>query len=101
MNKSLKMKTLLVLTLATLSFYSLHAQDAKTHFNDGLAKIESGDYRGAIADFDQGIQLDPNDAEAYTNRAFAKAMLEDYAGAMADYNRGIALDSNDADAYAN
>ena len=84
------MKTSIVLTIAALSLFSSYGQDAKVPFNNGLSKIESGDFKGAIAAFDSVLQLEPNDAEAYTNRAFAKAMLEDYTGAMADYKSASA-----------
>ena len=41
---------------------------AKKYFDSAEIKHNRGDYRGAIADYDKAIELDPNYALAYTNR---------------------------------
>jgi tetratricopeptide (TPR) repeat protein len=73
--------------------------DADTYFNQGLAKRESGDYKGAIADYNQAIQIKPDFAEAYKNRGSAKDDLGDYQGAIADYNQAIQLKPDYVEAY--
>src|SRR5262249_13311925 len=60
-----------------------------------------GDLKGALADFDKAIKLDPNDSVAYYNRAYAKRLSKNFKGALADYNRVIELDAQNADAYYN
>jgi tetratricopeptide (TPR) repeat protein len=45
------------------------------YFNRGLAKQKSGDYQGAIADYNQAIKLKPDDAKAYSNRGLVKDEL--------------------------
>ncbi len=73
--------------------------DADTYFNQGLAKQESGDYQGAIADYNQAIKIKPDFASAYFVRGIAKSNLEDYQGAIADCNQAIQIKPDFADAY--
>ncbi|MEK9149008.1 MAG: tetratricopeptide repeat protein, partial [Candidatus Desantisbacteria bacterium] len=69
--------------------------------NRGLAKSALKDYPGALADYDQAINLNPNYALAYYNRGNAKSALKDYPGALADYDQAINLNPNYALAYYN
>ena len=67
-----------------------------------LQKYNKQDYRGALADYDRAISIDPNYAKAYSYRGFVKAgQLQDYRGGLADLNRAIQLDPKLADAYMN
>lgn len=60
--------------------------DAKTFLASGVAKAKSGNYTGAIQDFDVAIQLDPTSPEAYLERSKAKRELKDERGATQDLN---------------
>ena len=62
----------------------------------GTIKLQGGDARGAILEFDRAIEIYPKYAEAYTNRAAAKLGLGDKQGAIADYTQAIALNPQDA-----
>jgi tetratricopeptide (TPR) repeat protein len=53
-------------------------------YNRGIAKYESGDKAGAIADYTQAITINPQDAKAYYNRGNAKSESGDKAGAIKD-----------------
>lgn len=57
----------------------------------GVAKHNSKDYVGAIADYDWVIVMSPNDATTYLNRAKCKEKLGDTAGAEADRQRAAQL----------
>ena len=65
----------------------------------GKAKYDDGDPKGAIDDFNQAIELNPDNAETYKFRAKAKVKLEDYQAAIEDYNQVIKLNPADASAY--
>ncbi|HPD33768.1 MAG TPA: tetratricopeptide repeat protein, partial [Candidatus Kapabacteria bacterium] len=45
------------------------------------------DYKGAIADYDKAIGINPNYSKAYKNRGIAKEKLGDKAGAQQDYEK--------------
>ena len=74
---------------------------AYDYFYRAYDKQIKGDLRGAIADYSNTIEIDPNYASAYNNRGYAKNALEDYYGAIADYSKAIEIDPNDADTYVN
>jgi DNA helicase-2/ATP-dependent DNA helicase PcrA len=62
----------------------------------GNLRLSTGDYQGAIADYDQLLQLHPNYGYAYHNRGVARHRLNDYAGAIADYTQALNnLSAND------
>ena len=70
-------------------------------FKNGLEKIKSGDYTGAILDFDKAIELDRDASYAYFNRGNSKYSLKDYYGAISDYNKALEIDPVYAKAYNN
>jgi tetratricopeptide (TPR) repeat protein len=74
---------------------------AEEWFNSGYNKGESGDYQGAIADYNQAIKIKPDYAAAYNNRGNPKSNLGDYQGAIADYNQAIQIKPDYATAYYN
>jgi tetratricopeptide (TPR) repeat protein len=67
----------------------------------GLAKLQRGDYRGALADFNRAIRLDPHFAVAYYNRGLVHQHLRDYRGAADDYTQALRLHPGDAASYYN
>jgi tetratricopeptide (TPR) repeat protein len=66
-----------------------------------LAKSNSGDNKGAIADLNIAIRLDPQLDNAYNNRGSAKSKLGENKGAISDYDLAIRLNPQYAGAYAN
>jgi tetratricopeptide (TPR) repeat protein len=63
-------------------------------------KYGKRDYRGALADIDRAIQLNPNSATAYYNRGSLKVgNFQDYRGGLTDFDRAIQIDPNYAMAY--
>jgi tetratricopeptide (TPR) repeat protein len=69
------------------------------YFNRGDAKQKTGDFKGAIADFDKAIQSAPKHEElhdihlskVYYARANAKYEIRDFKGAIADYTSAIEI----------
>ena len=60
-----------------------------------------GDLDGAIADYSQAVELDPNNAYAFNNRSITRLDQGDLEGAIADTNKAIELKPDFADAYSN
>jgi tetratricopeptide (TPR) repeat protein len=59
------------------------------------AKIQQGDYQGAIANLDQVIAAVPNDAAAYYHRAGLKRRVGDMTAAIADIEQALKLRPNE------
>jgi tetratricopeptide (TPR) repeat protein len=86
---------------AILAFVpTLSAQKTVDDYCDSAkAKYSTGDFDGAIADYDQAIALNPGYAKIYRRRGNAKHAKGDFDGAVADYTKTIELDPNFSSAY--
>ncbi len=73
---------------------------ADSYCSRGNAKYASGDYKGAIIDFDKALELNP-DAIIYSNRGSAKGKLGDKTGAIMDFDKSLELNPENADTYYN
>lgn len=62
-------------------------------------KSQKGDYRGAIADYDQALALNPQFGEVYFRRGIARTLIQDWRGAEADYSQAILIKPEYAEAY--
>ena len=74
---------------------------ADDFYIQGVYKHQKGDYKGAVADYNQALRINPNYALAYSNRGVARSELGDNQGAVADYNQALGINPNDALAYYN
>jgi Flp pilus assembly protein TadD len=61
------------------------------YVNRGSTRYASGDKRGALADFDKAVQLNPKDALAYNNRGILRLELKDKSGAISDFKTAAPL----------
>ncbi|MBD2533284.1 tetratricopeptide repeat protein [Nostoc flagelliforme FACHB-838] len=75
------------------------SDDQSTLYQKGVNKYDAGNYEGAIEDFNQAIELDPQNALAYNRRGDAYYRLGDYEQAQADSSQAILLNPQDANAY--
>ena len=64
----------------------------------GVEKARKGDYKAAIADFNQFLQLNPKGFKAYYNRGLARRHLGDLKGAMADFDTYLRFNPEDVEA---
>jgi S1-C subfamily serine protease len=77
------------------------APTADDFFVTAQNKAQKGDYRGAIADYNQTLALNPNFGEVYFRRGLARNVLRDWKQAEADYSSAIVVKSDHAEAYTN
>lgn len=59
--------------------------------NSAARKLQLGDLKGALKDYDQAITQNPKDADTLVNRGIAQAELGQHQAAIADYTKAIAL----------
>ena len=71
------------------------------HFKRGLDLFGKKDYAGAIAEYDEALQLEPGSAEAYYNRGVAWRDSGQFDRAIRDFQQTIELNSQDDGAYDN
>jgi len=84
-------------------------EQTPTHFGVYLdradAKYKSGDYKGAIEDYDKAIELTKgfksNMSDYLVKRASANERLERYSDAIADYDKAIERNPENQSAYFN
>ena len=74
-------------------------KSAKDYYESADSKLSSGDYPGAVADFDAAIKIDPKYVAAYIYRGMSKVGIRDNQGALADLNTAISLDPKSGEAY--
>ncbi len=67
----------------------------RMHFLLGRLLAESGQHRRAIAQLEQGLQLNPNSAGAYFELGQQYEALRDYEDAMVNYTMACGLSPND------
>lgn len=64
---------------------------AATLVNRGIMRAELADTHGALADYDQGITINPAQGEAYVDRGATLIALKRWSDALADISKGISL----------
>jgi curved DNA-binding protein CbpA len=72
---------------------------AEEYYQRGYEKSQKGDYRGAIADYNEALEINPNLAEVYCYRGFANYKLGDERASSKDYTRALELNPNLAEVY--
>ncbi len=73
--------------------------DFQSFFHQGVTKYEQQNYKAALAEFNQALEIEPGNADAYIYRGDVKEKLEDNHGAIADYNQAINIDATHPKAY--
>ncbi|MGF1935823.1 MAG: tetratricopeptide repeat protein [Nostoc sp. ChiQUE02] len=79
----------------------IEQKSADIYYKEGIEKYNNKDFRGAIEDYTQAIQINPNYVDAYINRGLAHDDLGDKQVAIEDYNQAIKINPNYALAYYN
>ena len=79
----------------------LSATFADPHVGRGLVRQDSGDWDGAIREYDEAIRIDPRCVGAYCDRGNVHRLLKDEKAAVRDYTAAIRADPKFVVGYAN
>ena len=88
--------------LAQTSPPALVRESAPSHsaFEQGMRQLQNRNFQGALASFNQAIQLDPTFKEAYSGRGFAQLQSGQLPQALESYNQILQIDPKSAIAYS-
>jgi tetratricopeptide (TPR) repeat protein len=94
---------LIITSAASITFFlRLNANNkAQRLVTQAEIKFKKGDYQGAVTDFSQAINNQPQNIDAYIGRGNAFSYLKDYQAAIQDYTKVIDMPSESAIAYMN
>ena len=70
----------------------LHYSLVGDRFKEGLAYLDRGQFRRAMAFFNQAIESEPECADAYFGRGLVYHQVEQYQEAIDDFDRAIEID---------
>jgi Flp pilus assembly protein TadD len=79
----------------------LTENDADAYFNRAMTRYELDDKQGAIADYTQVIQINPDHDTAYNNCGLVRYEMGNKEGAIADLNRAILINPCNSIAFCN
>ncbi|MDB9374281.1 tetratricopeptide repeat protein [Nodularia sphaerocarpa] len=92
-----------LLNCSTTSAYSLPIVNTQVTANDflslGVTQMQSGNYREAIENFNQALELKSDFAVAYSDRCQAHLQLQDYHEAITDCHQAISLAPDNFETY--
>jgi tetratricopeptide (TPR) repeat protein len=74
---------------------------ALPHFEDGIARHQTGDFRGAAESYGKAIEVDPKFAEAFYYRGNVYSAVNDTKAAISEYTKAIRIEPKFADALMN
>ena len=89
--KSLAALTLSMLLIGTPGYSN---STVNPYIESGTEKLDIGDYKGALKDFNQAVELSPNLAIAYYKRGTARSYLQMYTEALSDFNKALHINPN-------
>ena len=75
--------------------------NARDYYARGLSRLDLGNRKAALQDFNKALSLNPEDAPVYYNRGNVRNDLGDKQGAIGDYTQAIRRNSHNAFAYYN
>ena len=91
----------LIICLLILGHFKLNCQSetAINHFNEAVSFVKAKDYKAAIEEYNNSIDIDPKYTKALYNRGNAYMQLKEYTLAAKDYKRTIKLQDSHAKAH--
>ena len=95
----MKRFTIILLLFPLMGTIMLQAQSAKQYFKAGEEFAKKMNYKDAIEQYSNAVELDPDYDKAYIQRAMAYTKLEEFEKAATDFDRAIVFNEKDADLY--
>jgi len=62
-------------------------------------RMQKGDLKGALEDYNEVIRMEPNEPDNYINRGILKEKMKDLPGALADFSHALKLNDKDPKAW--
>jgi tetratricopeptide (TPR) repeat protein len=75
------------------------SQTSKEYFECGIANYNNQDFKSAIDDFTNVIQINPMDVVAFHWRGIAKCALKEYNESIVDFNMALEIDPINVASY--
>ncbi len=102
--RNVTMRTILSLIITFISITSCSNLTAEEYYKRGLKKLHpefgvGNDCKGAIEDFTDAIEINPQYSEAYNERGYSKFLLKDNNGAIEDFTKAIQINPNNSFAF--
>jgi len=69
---------------------------AATYVNRGILRARNGDADAALADYDNGLRINPQLAEGYVDRGATYIAMKRYQDALTDIDKGLSLGTKKA-----
>lgn len=88
-----------ITALMLICSIAVFGQTSKEYLENGIAKHEQQDFKGAIKDYSKAIKADKKNKDAYYNRGTCELALKDFKAAMTDFDETIKLDPKFVKAY--
>ncbi|MHC5828387.1 MAG: tetratricopeptide repeat protein, partial [Nostoc sp.] len=73
--------------------------ELKQLLEEGRRLVDTGNYGGAIAVYQQAASLDPKNAKIHSGIGYLYAQQGNYQAALTAYRRAIAINPNNSDFY--
>jgi tetratricopeptide (TPR) repeat protein len=80
---------LVVVPVGIRTIVRLKNEPVLNYNRDGIQRMAKGDYKGAVAAFDQALELRPNDPVLLMNRGGARYEAGNYGGAILDLTQSL------------
>jgi tetratricopeptide (TPR) repeat protein len=89
----------ILILLLIVSAISVQAQSAKQYFKAGDDFLKANNFKDAIVQYTNAIELDPDYEKAYVQRATAYSRSGEHTKAAEDYDRALVFEEKDEELY--